>query len=81
MPQTESRLEDMMEAALDSLSFLTWPKKASSLFIKYFSILRSDLEFSTVRFWSFETNSWTTPPSASVNCQSGQYDIFEIHVK
>ena len=44
VPQTESRWDERILAALDSLSFLTLSKKASSLFIRYFSIDSSCVE-------------------------------------
>lgn len=68
VPQTESRCDERTLAALESLSFLTLSKKASSLFIKYFSIDSSCFELWALSICSFCTNSEATPPSASVNC-------------
>ena len=45
VPQMESRWEERMLAALSSLSRRTFPKKASSLFTKNFSIESSCCEF------------------------------------
>jgi len=56
-----------MLAALESLSFLTLSKKASSLLVRNFSIDNSVFEFSALRLCSFWTKSAPTPPSASVN--------------
>ena len=44
VPQTESRCEERILAALESLSFLTLSKKASSLFIRNFSMESSCFE-------------------------------------
>jgi len=56
-----------MLAAFDSLSLRTFPKKASSLLTKNFSIESSCSEFFAFNICSFWTNSDATPPSASVN--------------
>ena len=70
VPHTESRCDDLTLAALDSLSFLTLSKKASSLFCKNFSMDNSPFELCEFRAWSFCTKSEATPPSASVNCSN-----------
>jgi hypothetical protein len=68
VPQTESRALDRMLAALEAnLSFLTFPKKVSSLLTKNFSMDSSVSEFFELRFCSRWTNSAETPPSESVN--------------
>jgi hypothetical protein len=67
VPQIESRCEDLMLAALDNLSFLTLSKKASSLFVRNFSIDNSCFELPAFRAWSLVTKSAVTPPSVSVN--------------
>ena len=64
----ESRREDLMLAALESLSFLTLSKKASSLLVKNLSMDNSCLELAGLRPWSLATKSEVTPPSVSVNC-------------
>jgi hypothetical protein len=63
----ESRCEDLILAALESLSFLTLSKNASSLLVKNFSIDNSCLELPELRPWSLPTKSEVTPPSVSVN--------------
>lgn len=50
MPQTESRCEDLILAALESLSFLTLSKNASSLFMRNFSMESSCLELCGFKF-------------------------------
>lgn len=70
VPQTESRCDDLMLAAVDNFSLRTLPKNASSLFIRNFSMDSSCSEFLAVSCCSFCTNSPATPPSASVNYDS-----------
>lgn len=49
VPQMESRCEDLMLAALDSLSFLTLSKKASSLLVRNLSMDNSCFELAELR--------------------------------
>lgn len=53
VPQTESRCDDRMLAAESSFSFLTLPKKASSLLTRNFSIDSSCSEFLALSICNF----------------------------
>ena len=53
VPQMESRWEERMLAALESFSRRTFPKKASSLLTKYFSMESSCCEFLASSIFNF----------------------------
>jgi len=67
VPKIESRHEGMMLAAVESSSFLTLSKKASTLLVKNPSTDSSCLELLELRPWGLPTKSEVAPPSVSVN--------------
>jgi hypothetical protein len=52
VPHTESRCDDRMLEALESLSLRTLSKNFSSLLVRNFSMERSPFELSIERSWS-----------------------------